>query len=507
MSAPPLLRPYQEAVVDDVRASLAAERCRVLVAMATGAGKTVVAAHLIDEAVQRGEGVLFVAHRRELIIQASNKLSDVGVTDHGIIKAGYPTRLSAPVQVASVQTLHARAFRTRKIGLPRFGLVVIDEAHHARARTYQQIVDAFPRSVIIGLTATPCRGDGLGLGNMFQELIEGPEVSELIAAGHLVGTRVFAPFRPDLSGVHTRQGDYVVSELATAMNQLALVGDIVENWFKHGGGRRTVCFAVDVAHSLAIRNEFQKAGVAAEHIDGKTPQDERDAILARLSAGELRAVSNCMVLTEGWDQPPVSCIVLARPTKRIGLYRQMVGRVLRPYPGKQDAIVIDHAGAVHVHGFAEDPVYWTLHEDEFAVNATHQARLDHHAPGLTECPECHAVRLEGQPCGSCGWRPTQRPRFVDFADGELGEVDRRRQVHPTEWTLDEQMAFYRQLMGVARQRDRKPGWAAHKFREKFGGVFPPWSWNNLGPLSPCGAVLAWVRSRDIAYAKAMRAQR
>jgi superfamily II DNA or RNA helicase len=190
------------------------------------------------------ERVLFLAHRHELIVQASRKLGTAGL-EHGIIKAGFPLHLNRRVQVASVQTLHARAFRSRKIELSDFELVIIDEAHHSRAMTYQQVVDAFPNAVIIGMTATPVRGDGRGLGNIFDDLIEGPPVNTLIRNGHLVGTKVFAPSRPDLSGVHTRNSDYVIDELATAMNRQGLVGDVVTHWLLHAADRRTVVFAVN----------------------------------------------------------------------------------------------------------------------------------------------------------------------------------------------------------------------------------------------------------------------
>jgi DNA repair protein RadD len=504
------LWPYQRDVDARLEACIAAGRRRPLIAMATGAGKTVVIAVVINDWVQRGARVLFLAHRHELITQASAKLLAAGVHDHAILKAGFPPRLMAPLQVGSVQTIHARAFRTKKIELGAFDLVVIDEAHHARARTYQQIVDAFPNAVIIGLTATPCRGDGLGLGNIFNALIEGPSVEELIREGRLVGTRVFAPVRPDVAdGIKTQQGDYVVGQLASRMNTDALVGDIILHWHRHGADRRTVCFAVDVKHSLHIRDEFRRAGVLAEHIDGTTPLEERTAILAKLSAGEIGVVSNCMVLTEGWDQPAVSCLVLARPTRQLGLFRQMVGRVLRPAPGKDVAIILDHSGATFRHGFAEDPIAWTLDQDERAVNKRHVARFaEPHHRGLVECPKCSAVRVEGQACGSCDWKPTPKPRHVDFEDGDLGEVKRDRSVLAA--PIDE-LRFFRELKGILiekRQRNPsiKPGYPAAKFKEKFGR-WPPDHWRNVDPLPPSTTIRAWVRSRDIAYAKAMQARR
>ena len=228
---------------------------------------------------------------------------------------------------------------------------------------YMKLLEAYPQAVVIGLTATPCRGDGRGLGNVFEIMIECPSVAELIADGYLVGTKVYAPYRPDLKGVKVERGDYVESQLASRMNTGKLVGDIVTHWLRLGERRQTVVFATGVAHSVHIRDEFRRTGVMAEHIDGKTPAEERDRILVDLSAGRIDLVTNAMVLTEGWDQPTVSCLILARPTKSLGLFRQMIGRVLRPAPGKADALVLDHAGATFTHGFAEDAIQWELSED------------------------------------------------------------------------------------------------------------------------------------------------
>ena len=253
-------------------------------------------------------------------------------------------------------------------------------------------------------------------------LIETATVSDLITARHLVPTKVFAPVRPDLSGVRVERGDYVEKQLSERMNTAQLVGDIIEHWHRLGERRPTVIFAVNVAHSVHIRDEFRRSGVLAEHIDGSTPLEGRDAILAKLAAGTIEIITNCQVLTEGWDCPEVSCIVLARPTKSLGLYRQMVGRVLRPCraTGKSDALVIDHSGAVFMHGFVDDPITWELLQDRRAENKAHSARGTYQAPSLTTCPECSAVRFEGQPCPVCHWRPVTKARSVEVVDGELG---------------------------------------------------------------------------------------
>jgi superfamily II DNA or RNA helicase len=190
------------------------------------------------------------------------------------------------------------------------------------------VINAYPEAKIIGMTATPCRRDGRGLGNVFTDLVLAPGVEELIEQKHLVGTRVFS-WDVDLKGVRTSKGDYVESELEARMNTDKLVGDIISHHQRLAKGRKTVLFASGVGHSIHLAREFQAAGVRAEHLDGSTPIEERESILRRLSSGDLEVVSNCMVLTEGWDQPDVSCLVLARPTKSLGLYLQMAGRRLR----------------------------------------------------------------------------------------------------------------------------------------------------------------------------------
>jgi DNA repair protein RadD len=247
------LRAYQTAVVTEIDAAVAAGKRKLLLVAPTGSGKTVIAAAVIQKSLEQRKRVLFLAHRRELIFQASRKLHAIGC-DHGILLPGFPPRLHEPLQVASIATLHARAVRTMKMELPEADLVVLDEAHHARAKTYAKLLDSYPAAVILDLTATPCRADGLGLGNTFEALIECPPVQELIDAGFLVPTVVYAPSRPDLKGVRVERGDYVESQLAERMDTAKLVGDVVEHWLRLSEHRRTVVFASGVKHSVHIRD-------------------------------------------------------------------------------------------------------------------------------------------------------------------------------------------------------------------------------------------------------------
>lgn len=496
------LRPYQVDVISDLDRAIATGRKRPIAVMPTGAGKTVVASTIIKKAVAEQKYALVLAHTREIIRQTSEKLFAHGI-EHGIIQAGYVTKPDEPVQVASVQTLWARAVRSNRMDLPPADLLLIDEAHHCPAHTYRKIIDAYPDAVLIGLTATPCRGDGRGLGGIFDIIVELPQVADLIAQKYLVRTRVYAPVEPDLKGVETRVGDYVELQLAERMDRPKLVGDIVTHWHRYGGRRKTVCFAVNVAHSLHIRDEFLKSGVKAEHIDGSIPKVDRDAALARLSSGETDLITNCMVLTEGWNLPEISCCILARPTRKMELYRQMVGRVLRPADGKVNAIVLDHSGAVFRHGFVEDRVEWTLGPEKRAESPTHNARLrSGYSSRLLECSNCGSIRIAGERCQHCGFLPQRSPNAAAFVEGDLALVDRARRTALPVSDPNEHMRWHQMLAHIARARGYKSGWIAHKFREKFG-IWP--AQRTVPPRQPSLEVLCWVRSRAIAYAKAKEA--
>src|SRR5262244_1030181 len=270
-----ILRPYQTDITAEFERHVGRGDGSILLVAPTGSGKTVIASAIVAGTDRR---VLVVSHRREIVNQTCNKLTANGVY-HGVIQAGDEKKLRpmAAVQVASIQTLHARAIRSSTMLMPLADLLIIDEAHHACAMTYKKIIDAYPNAIILGLTATPCRGDGRGLGGIFKTMIECPQVPDLIEQRYLVKSRVYAPVDPDLHGVKTQAGDYVESQLAERMDRDKLVGDIVTHWLKYGEQRRTVAFACSVGHSVHICDEFRRADIRAEHVDGATPLDDRAA--------------------------------------------------------------------------------------------------------------------------------------------------------------------------------------------------------------------------------------
>ena len=490
------LRQYQLDAVENLRESVrAGNRCLILQA-GTGSGKTIIAAQIIKNAVAKKKYVLFLAHRRELIDQCADKLERFGVP-HGIIMAGRQGHVSQNVQVASIQTLWHRAVKKTRMHLPPTDLIVLDACQRSLSKTYRHLIDAYPEATVWGLTATPCRGDGRGLGEIYDDMVCCPPVVELTAAGFLVPIKYFAPSAPDLAGVKIRMGDYVEGELATRMDKQPLVGSIVENWGRLAEGRQTVVFATGVKHSMHIADEFKKAGVAAAHLDGNTPLDERKQILGDLFTGAITVVSNCMVLCEGWDCPPVSCCILARPTKSIGLYLQMAGRTLRPWEGKADCLLVDHAGCIYEHGFVDEPVPWDLDPKIRIKDAITNSKKKKARP--ITCPECKCTFQGLAECPECGWAPKKVGQEYAWVAGELVEVRKNAKAVAARYTMQEKESWFQQLGQVAKERGYRDGWIGHTYKKKFG-VWPATVFaRDLLPPGP--EVLGFVRHLAIRYAK------
>lgn len=486
------LRDYQVQAVEDLRSSIRKGWKRIILQAPTGSGKTVIAAEIIRSADEKGSKVVFLAHRRELIFQCSDKLSKFGIR-HGILMAGEPGN-SNPVQVASIQTLWRRSIQKKVRHLPDCDLLVIDECHRSLSKTYRELIEIFG-GITLGLTATPCRGDGAGLGHIYEDMVQTSTVAELTEQGHLVPARYYAPSFPDLEGVKVRMGDYVESELEGRMDRAILIGDLVENWARIARDRQTVVFTTGVRHSIHIKERFVEAGIVAEHIDGKTPKNERDEILKAFDRGDIQLISNCMVLTEGWDCPRCDCLVLARPTKSIGLYLQMAGRALRPYPGKEDCLIIDHSGAVYEHGFVDDPVPWVLDKSrkiQDSIGAYQRKRP------LT-CAICGAVYSGQRFCPECGHIPETQPKVLDTHDGDLVEVTSVG-YESHEYSYADKMRWFSGLAYYCEEKGYKPGWARHAFKEKFG------HWPNriivaCQPVPPGIEIKGFIRHKQIRYSK------
>ena len=482
------LRQYQIKSINELREAIRSGHRRLILQAPTGSGKTQCACEIIRLAEAMGKRTLFVTHLRELILQGARKLREYGINP-GVIMAGEEPAQERLTQVASIQTIWARAFRRTRMDLPGADIVIIDEAHASASNSYQKLIQSYPGAIILGLTATPIRSDGKGLGDTYTHMVRTASVRELTEQGFLVPLNYFSPSVPDLTGVKVTAGDYNKGQLEKAMDKVKLVGDVVENWARIADNRPTVVFASGVRHSIHIRDAFLAAGIPAVHLDASTPKDARECIIERFNAGEVQVLCNVGVLKEGSDIPRLACCVLARPTKSLGCYIQMVGRVMRPFPGKKDAQMIDHSGCFYEHGRIADHEDWVL---ERGTGMRDRAAAKKKAKGKEiTCSSCKFVYHGYEFCPNCGNKPKDYGKGIEYRDGYLHEVGAG--AVPDKHTKEQ---WFRQLLGYAMQKHYSPGWAAHCYRSKFG-VWP----RSLSrrPAAPGDEVLAYINKKNDQY--------
>lgn len=489
------LRDYQIRAVEEITSSCATGRRKVLVCAPTGSGKTVIAAELLRRHTEAGGLSVFIAPRRELIDQAAGKLDAMGL-HYGVLMAKDTRRdMWAPIQLASIDTLRSRLRLIGSIPIAAPSLVIVDEAHLYITKHRVDLLNTWPAATLVGLTATPARKDGRGLRVLFDKIVQVSSVRKLVEEHFLVPGLYFSLSDPDLARVRKVYGDYHIGELSTVMTRL--VGNVVNTWLERAGGRRTVVFACDIAHSAALQQEFMARSVVCEHVDANTPIIARKAIYDRFRAGQTQVLTNCMLASYGFDLPELDCVVLARPTKSMVIYLQMIGRGLRPAAGKSHCLVLDHSGAVREHGFAEDERHWTLDghtrltlKEKFVMGAPKELKA-------ITCPKCEAIFRERSDCPACGYFFPAKPSPRQALEGELIQINGAQDKSD----VIAQRSFYAQLLGMGKERGWKSGAAAHKFKEKFGR-YPPWGWQaTVFPIKPGPEVYRWATSRAIAYAK------
>lgn len=446
------LRTYQSDIIFSVREALRRTK-RVLLQAPTGAGKTALASFMAGETSARGAGVWFICHRAELVAQTSGTFRKFGIP-HGYIASGLPEDRSKLVQVCSIDTLKNRLGK-----VPAPAVIIWDECHHLGAAGWQRVQENYVDAYHIGLSATPQRLDGKGLDAHFDELINGPSVAWLIKNGHLSQYRAYAPSAPDMTGVRKQMGDFVRAQTEQVMDKPTLTGDAIAHWRKYANGLRSVAFAVTVAHSQHIADQFNLAGIPAAHLDGSTPKAERARIIQQFAAGEILVLSNVDLFGEGFDLSAIAgrdvtidCVLQMRPTQSLALHLQQVGRALRPAPGKV-AIILDHAGNIHRHGLPDDEREWTL---EGNAGNKRKAANDNDPPPPVTCPGCYGQVRRPAPhaCPYCGQALQAETRAIKVADGELHEITEaeKRQIRKRRAAEQAEARTLQELVALGQRR-------------------------------------------------------
>ena len=471
------LRQYQVDSINDLRKAILKGHKRIVLQLATGGGKTTIASEMIRKANEKGKKCLFLADRIELVEQTSKRLDYEGI-DHGIIMGNHERYKPHSInQVCSPQTLARRA-------TPAADLVIIDECHVAYG-IHKKMMQAMPNTVFIGLSATPFTK---GLGKLYSNLVVGATTTKLTDEGYLVPVKVFAPSKPDLTKLRTVAGDYDEKELFARVNKPKLVADIVDTWIKRGENRPTIGFAVNVLHSQALCEQFKDRGIRAAHIDSYMPTKLREQLVNDFKDGYIKVLFNVGILDKGFDYPQASCLIMARPTKSLMLYIQQAGRVLRPHPTKEDAIILDHAGNTQAHGFVTDDLPQEL--DDGTKRKVEPSQKKQEEKG-TLCTSCAYVKKKYEyKCPCCGFTPKKKDAGIDVEKGDLLEVTR------TKITMVDKQKLYSELLYVEVEKGYKRGFAAQMYRNKFG-VWPK-GLNDV-PRIPSLDTMNYIKSRMIQF--------
>lgn len=449
------LRDYQQQAVEDVRNAYRSCKSAPILALPTGGGKTVIFSYITESATARGNKTLILVHRRELISQTSQTLTALGV-DHGVIAANWPTT-DAPVQVASVQTL------VRRLNKSDFypDLIIIDEAHHAVAGTWAQILEHYDSAKLLGVTATPMRLDGKGLKDFFDQLILGPSVAELTQRGFLSPAQCFSiPQRLDRKKLRKSRGDFVGEDVVQTLEDMMINGNAVKEYQKHCPGKPAVVFCMTIKHAEMMAEKFTKAGYRSAFLHSQVDPITRKELIEKLGDGRLDILTSVNVISEGTDIPVVTAAILLRPTESEAMYLQQVGRVLRPAEGKERAIIIDCVGNVHRFGLPTDERIYTLDDKDPSDEA----------PPIKECPKCYAILpISTMQCPECGHvfqtKPKQEKETFEVELVEVSKVqkpvssyDRKIQIQAAQTLGD--------LYKLAKEWGYKPGWAWNTWQER-----------------------------------------
>jgi superfamily II DNA or RNA helicase len=487
------LRPHQELAIKQLRDSIAAGNKRVMLAAPCSFGKTRVAAWILAEAAKRGKKGVFICDRIKLIDQALEDFDSHGLKA-GVIQ-GQHSRWNpdADIQICSIQTLARRRDQVA------FDIGVIDEAHtlYKSQIKYFESYNAVP---FIGLSATPF---SKGLGMHYDDLVVPATAEDLLDECYLTPVRYFSGSTIDTKGVKTKAmrsggSDFDEKAMGEKMEgDVELAGDIIKTWQKHGENSQTIAFCPTIAHSKFLVEQFRKAGISAEHVDGYMDVDDRDAYYEAHDRGEFKILSCSQLLNTGYDAPSVKCLIDCKPTKSLIAFVQRSGRIWRLAEGKEYAIHLDHAGNLDRLGLPHTVVPESMDDGEKQFQEKNQTKETKESKPR-HCPECYQA-FTGLRC-SCGYEVPFEQRLV--TDGTiLQEIKEAKKVNAAT-SYEEKAQFYGELLLYGRRKGFKAGWAMNKYREKFG-VWP----NKVRPREATELstdTANWIKHLNIKWAKGKR---
>lgn len=453
-----MFKPYgfQQNIIKEARTALSNGFTAPLVQSPTGSGKTIMFSWICQAVFQKGKRCLILTHRREILEQTIKKLFAFGLTCGQVASGMHQTR--DLIQVTMVGTLINRMQYIEKPDL-----LIVDECHHSTSPTWSKILNYFYDVPRIGFSATPERLDGQGLGDLFDIMIHGPQVAELVKLGFLSEPHIFSSEKATNKKYHMKRGDFDKEEQTTEMSKRVIVGDVIDHKRKFLRNLPTVTFCPSIKHCQIMNDNFNDSGIKSMVIHGKLKKEPRENMIKSLSDGTIENINSCEVISEGVDIPVIAGAILLRRTMSLALYLQQVGRALRVYPGKKGAIILDHCGNVFIHGHVLDDRAWSLNQEK------RKAKKEK-APEITRCPSCLLI-LPGKPlkCVACGhdfeYEAAQaREDNIEQIEGELSKILPSQMVEGETRNLAE---FVSRLQGMDKGKRHKAMWAmAHQLGDK-----------------------------------------
>lgn len=423
---------YQNDLIDRIQIAWRRGKRKPCIVLPCGGGKSVICADMAKRTTNNGKNVLFLVHRQELCEQIENTFKAYGVN-------------MELCKIGMVQTVTRHIEQENKPSL-----IITDENHHCLASSYKRIYEAFPDSFFVGVTATPVRLNGGGLGEINDALIVGPSVKQLIENNKLSPFDYYAPAVADLSGIRSRNGDYIYEDVEAALNKPHIYGDVIK-YYKQLKGGKAICYCATIRHSQATAEAFNAQGISAYHIDGKTPENERRGAIWGFRNGTIQVLCNVDLISEGFDVPDCDTSILLRPTKSLTLYIQQSMRCMRYQPNKK-ALIIDHVGNVHRHGLPDMEREWTLEPKPPKANKKNSV-------SVRQCTECFFTHEPAPVCPNCGhvYELTQR-EIKEKQEAELKKV-------VAGYTVPSECKNVKELYAYAKARNYKAGWAYYQAKQ------------------------------------------